>query len=93
VLRKILFFLYLALAGYAGFRLYAYSWDFDGPNTATLITVFTLWLTALPWSLPLVLFEGKSIGMVNWLLVIWSCIALNLAALAWLGWRKPKAAI
>ena len=77
---------------------YSYEWSFSMLRDAALTTLAALEVSLAHGFLLKdatsfnVLFEGKSIGMTNWLLLIWSCVALDLAALAWLGWRKPKAA-
>src|SRR5262245_43012812 len=93
-MRKLPFFLYLALVAYVGYRLLAYKLVFDGFSTATFVTMLVLAATALPWSALQFLWwdpkapGGTGAGMGYVLAFEWAGIATNLALLAWFGWRK-----
>jgi len=96
IARKIPFFLYLALVAYLGYRLLAYKLVYDGFSPTTFLTSLLHLAAALPWSALLFLWwdsnaqGGTGAGMGYVLAFEWSGIALNLALLAWLGWKRAS---
>ena len=59
-------------------------------NGAGFVALLLAGIAGLPWSILVLLFAPDAISNGLAFFLVWLCIALNAALLAYFGWKKPK---